>query len=183
MALVAMISFSSCNSDDQDEAMVLSGEWKGDWNMWYIDDYGVKHYAYDTYLKLVPSSSYSTRGYGIQEDYYRTGRYRYLWYKFNWEVRNGILYLEYPYDHDLDTFIRDYSLSNDYFSGYFGNSSKRFRLVKLTDWYSWTPEFYAESDYYGWSVYSSYSKEYENGAGAKKYESPLPKIVKRGRDI
>ncbi|MGN1213997.1 MAG: hypothetical protein ACI4TR_03785 [Bacteroidaceae bacterium] len=61
IALVAMIGFSSC-SDDENEASILSGEWEGDWNMWYEDDYGSnkfegvagsKPYSADSLPKIV----------------------------------------------------------------------------------------------------------------------------------
>jgi len=188
VVLATMVSFSSCNdSDDQKEARVISGEWQGNWGMWYEDDYGYRYNATSTYIKFIPDYSGATHGWGKQEDFYNydtTGRYRsaykYLYYKFEWSVRNGILYIEYPYDSELDTYIRDYSLSNDYFSGYFGNSNTRFRLSKLSDWYYWTPDVYVESDYYGWTVWSSASKQFEQGAGAKAYEGNMPQIVKRG---
>lgn len=180
VALVAMFGLSSCNSDDQDEAMVLSGEWRGDWKMWYEDDFGHRFYAENTSLKLVPDHRYSTRGYGIQVDSYSHGEYRYLWYKFDWEVRNGIIYIDYRYDDELDTFIRDYRLDNNYFSGYFGNSSTRFRMAKISDWYYNTPEIMVESDAYGWSLWSAHSKQFEQGAVAKANNQELPKIVKRG---
>lgn len=180
VAFATMVSFSSCTSDDEREAMALSGEWEGDWRMWYKDTYGRIHRAEYTYIKLVPDYSYATHGYGYQEDYYKTGAYRYLWYKFDWSVKDGVLYLRYRHDSELDTFIRDYKLSNDYFSGYFGESSSYFRMRKLSDFYEWTPEIYVESDYYGWSLWSTYSKQYELGAGAKAYNDSLPAIVERG---
>lgn len=180
VAVATMVSFSSCTTDDEKEAMALAGEWRGDWGMWYRDTHGRRHDSYDTYIKFIPSHSYSDHGYGYQEDFYRTGAYRYLWYKFNWRVRDGIIYIDYLYENELDAFIRDYSLSNDYFSGYFGESNTRFRMTKLVDYYAWTPEIYVESDYYGWSLYTTYSKEYQNGvAGSKSFDN-LPKIVERG---
>lgn len=167
--------------DDERTANVISGEWQGDWGMWYEDEIGRIHYATDTYIKFIPDYSGATHGYGYQEDYYSRGRYRYLWYKFNWSVKDGILYLSYPYDPELDTYIRDYKLSNDYFVGYFDESNSRFRMSKLVDYYEWTPEFYSESSYYGWSVWSEYSNKYDGGVQSKSYNQELPKIVKRGR--
>ena len=191
VALVAMVGFSSCNSDDENEARVLSGEWEGDWGMWYEDEDGYIYDADYTYIKLVPDHHDATHGIGYQEDYYSwddthqvMSYYRYLWYKFNWEIRDGIIYLTYLDDLNLDTFIRDYRLDNNYFSGYFGDSNKRFRLSKLTDYYYWTPTMWIESNWYGYDVYYDdyYSKKYEGTAKSKDFKK-APKIVKRGSHL
>ena len=110
--------------------------------------------------------------------------YRYLWYKFDWEIRDGILYLSYYDDLNLDTFIRDYRLDNTYFSGYFGDSNTRFRMSKLTDYYYWTPTMWIESGWYGYDVYydnSYYSKQFEGTAKSKSIKK-APVIVKQGRN-
>ena len=190
VALVAMAGLSSCNSDDENEARILSGEWEGDWGMWYQDDDGYIYDADYTYIKLVPDHNNATHGVGYQEDYYsydESGRvrsyYRYLWYKFDWEVRGGIIYLYYYDDLNLDSFIRDYKLDNNYFSGYFGDSATRFRMSKLTDYYYWTPTAYFESGWYGYSVYYDdyYSKPFE-GSVKSKSAKKAPTIVKIGRN-
>lgn len=188
--LLTMAGFSSCNSDDENEARVLSGEWEGDWGMWYEDEDGYFFDADYTYIKLVPDHSNATHGIGYQEDYYSwddthsvRSYYRYLWYKFNWEIRDGIIYLTYLDDLDLDTFIRDYKLDNTYFSGYFGDSSKRFRMSKLTDFYYWTPSMYIESGWYGYDVYYDgyYDKQFE-GTAKSKAAGKAPAIIKIGRN-
>lgn len=186
VALVAMVGFSSCNSDDENEARVLSGEWQGDWGMWYEDEDGYFFDADYTYIKLVPDHHNATHGIGYQEDYYswddtHTVRsyYDYLWYKFEWSIRDGIIYLTYYDDLDLDTFIRDYNLDNNYFSGYFGDSHKRFRLSKLTDYYWATPTMWIVSDWYGYDVYYDYSKQFQGSAKSKSAKK-APAIIKRG---
>lgn len=190
VALAATFAFSSCNSDDENEARVLAGEWEGDWGMWYEDEDGYIFDADYTYIKLVPDHSNATHGVGYQEDYYSwdtSGRvrsyYRYLWYKFDWEIRNGIIYLYYYDDLNLDSFIRDYRLDNTYFSGYFGDSPNRFRMSKLTDFYYWTPAMYIESGWYGYDVYYDdyYSKQFE-GTAKSKSANKAPVIVKQGRN-
>ena len=185
VALVAMVGFSSCNSDDENEARVLSGEWQGDWGMFYDYEYDngdiVRYYAASTYIKLEPSHNNSTHGVGYQEDYYSRGPYEYQWYKFYWEVRDGIIYLTYPHDPDLDVDIYDYRLSNDYFSGYFGDTNSYFRLHKLTDFYYWTPAVTITSDYY-YKAYDYYSKQYEGTAKSKNFTGG-GKVIKNGRDL
>ena len=180
VALAATFAFSSCNSDDEDEAMVLSGEWQGDMGMWYEDEYGDQWDADETYIRLVPDHTYATYGIGYQEDYYRHGPYKYLWYKFYWKVIDGVIYFTYPYDPNLDTEIYDYRLTNDYFKGYYGDSRNRFSLYKISDFYYWTPTVYVESDYYAYQMYTSYSNEYQGAAKSKDFKK-APKIVKRGR--
>ena len=190
VALAATFAFSSCNSDDENEARVLAGEWEGDWGMWYEDEDGYIFDADYTYIKLVPDHSNATHGVGYQEDYYSwdtSGRvrsyYRYLWYKFDWEIKNGIIYLYYYDDLDLDNFIRDYRLDTTYVSGYFGDSPTRFRMSKLTDFYYWTPAMYIESGWYGYDVYYDgyYAKQFE-GTAKSKSANKAPVIVKQGRN-
>ncbi|MBR4783491.1 MAG: hypothetical protein IK023_06345 [Bacteroidaceae bacterium] len=186
IALIAMIGFSACNTDDENEARVLSGEWEGDWGMFYDYQYDNgaidRFYASNTYIKLTPDHSNATHGTGIQEDYYRSGPYKYRWFKFNWEVRDGVIYLTYPHDHELDVDIYDYQLSNDYFTGYFGDSNSRFRMSKLTDFYYWTPAVYIDS-YYGYTLYDYlYSNKYEGTAKSKDFKAE-GKVIKNGRDL
>lgn len=177
VALVAMIGFSSC-SDDENEASVLSGEWQGDWNMWYMDANGYTWYADMTYIRF--DRSHSTSGTGRQVDYYRRGPYEYLTYKFRWTVRDGVIYLTYPYDNNLDTWIYNYHLDNWRFDGYFGSSKAYFTMDKLTSFDYWEPTFWVDS-WYGYTVYIYGSKEYENAVGSKSYNGGrLPEIIKRG---
>lgn len=184
----ALVSLSSCSDSDHDEARVLAGEWQGDWGMDYEDEYDYHFDADYSYIRLIPDYYDAPHGYGYQEDYYSwddthsvLSYYRYLWYRFNWEVRNGRIYISYPADHTIDTNIYDYRLSPDYFSGYFGETNKRFRLVKLSDFYDWTPTVVV-STYYGYSIYSGYSPKYQGQAGSKQYKK-APTIVRRGRNL
>jgi hypothetical protein len=78
--------------------------------MWYEDEDGYIFDADYTYIRLEPAHNNATHGIGYQEDYYSwdtSGRvrsyYRYLWYKFDWEIRDGVLYLSYYDDLNLDT--------------------------------------------------------------------------------
>lgn len=177
IALVAIIGFSSC-SDDEHEASVLSGEWEGDWNMWYEDDRGRIWYAAYTCVRFDRSTG--TSGTGIQVDYYDRGPYRCLNYRFRWEVRNGVIYLTYPGNHELDVDIYDYRLSNRYFDGYFGSSNAFFTMDKITSFDYWTPTIWVDS-YWGYTAYYYGSNNFEGVAGAKPYSADsLPKIVKRG---
>lgn len=185
--IAALVSMSSCSDSDHDEARVLAGEWYGDWGMWYEDEDGFIFDAIDTYIKLVPDYYGATHGYGYQEDYYRWDRsrsvisyYDYLWYRFNWQVSNGRIYITYPSNRDLDAYIRDYRLSPNYFSGFFGTSPNRFSLAKLSDFYDWTPAVYVDT-YYGYSIYVANSPQYQGKAASKQYKK-APTIVRSGRN-
>lgn len=193
--LGALLGFTSCSDSDHDEARVLAGEWQGDWGMWYQDEDGYYFYADYTYIRLIPDHYDATHGYGYQEDYYSwddtrsvMSYYRYLWYRFDWQVSNGRIYITYPSNPDLDAYIRDYRLSLDYFSGYFDDSNDRFRLVKLSDFYDWTPTVVV-STYYGYSIYSGYSPKYQGQANSKQlqpatrhYEN-APSIIRQGNRL
>lgn len=93
VALIAMISFSSCE-DDEDIGLDLSGlygiTWYGD--MGANDRWG---YPLDSYITFM-SGSRPDHGIGTEEVYYpdRPHEY-YATYKFDWVIENGFLYLEY----------------------------------------------------------------------------------------
>lgn len=169
LALMTVLTcgfMTSCDNDDIIESRILSGEWEGDFKMSYdyevYDRYG-RRYVYTAYADLTnivfyPSDRYATYGTGTQVDFYNDRRVPYarMYYNFKWEIRNGIIYMTYPYeDRYLNTEIRDYMLSETEFRGYLGWTDTRFCLHKLAgfDWrpYSggygyWDNEYY--EDYY-----------------------------------
>ena len=135
---------SSCEYiEDDEKSMVLSGEWRGDFGMYYnyVDAYGRERTfeSYDTRITFIPAYSHAHYGTGTQVDYYAYGPYEYQYYHFHWSVSGSIIYLTYDYDHDLDTRISDYHMTNDYLTGVFPYSETKFRLYKLVDYYDWTP--------------------------------------------
>lgn len=165
IAAVACCSmFTSCVDDDTEEARVLYGQWQGNWGMYYttIDPYGneVTFDSYDTDIEFIQEGSYKSYGYGYQVDYYRRGPYERISSRFNWSVNNGVIYITYPRNPEYNTTIRDYRLSDNYFTGYFDNGTEAFRLQKLVN-YDWSS--YYEYDYYEWPAvfdwYEYYAKE------------------------
>lgn len=159
--------FSSCNEDaDITRSILISGEWKGHFGMFYeIDDpYGntVRFDSYDTRIKFIPAYDYATYGEGYQVDWYPVGPYEELSFHFYWNIDNGIIHLDYPgYREDYNADIYNYSLNNDEFTGYFHIGGEEFRLFKLKDYY-WEP--YYAYDYYpwerasfAWDIYYGYS--------------------------
>ncbi len=175
--LVAMLCFSSCSADEN-EARVLSGEWHGDWSMWYEDEFGRTWTSNDTYIRF--DRGRSTSGEGTQVDYYRRGPYEYLVYRFYWSVSDGVIYLTYPHDPEMDVAIYDYHLSNRVFDGYFGSSRASFTMDKISSFEYWTPAVVVSS-WFGYTSYTYYSNGYDGAAGSKSYNGGnLPKIVRRG---
>lgn len=152
LTLSSVSLFTSCD-DDVDQAIALSGQWYGDFGMCYYwtDGYGREYRfdSYDTNIIFYPEYDYATYGYGKQVDYYDYGPYTYQYYYFYWELENGVLYLTYPYDSGLNTYISDYAMNSNYFSGYIGDSNTRFTLYKLVDYYDWSS--YSEDYSYGWN--------------------------------
>lgn len=164
MVMTAM-TFTSCYDEDVDTSITLSGDWYGNFGMYYdyYDRYGnyvATYDSYDTDISFYPDYNYATHGYGYQVDYYKRGPYKKVYHSFHWEVRNQNIYLEYCHDSEYDTVIRDYRMTRSYFSGYFDNGSERFQLDKYADYYDWNPYWNDYGDYYhnGWGYY--YYDEY-----------------------
>ena len=149
MLLLATITLTTACDDDAIIGSTLTrveGRWFGDMDM-YVD--GMK--ARGTDIQFVPQNFSSTRGYGIQYDYY--GHYGALTvsHKFDWEVVNSIIYLYYD-DPGLDCSIRDYRLTTNQFSGWIDGieTSTPFKLYSY-DIY-WDEMGYSAYDY----VYDQY---------------------------
>lgn len=193
LAIIFIMSafvFTSCLDDlDVDQSMALSGEWRGDFGMYYdyIDAHGRRYTfdSYNTYLTFIPAYSYANYGRGTQVDYYDYGPYEYQYYKFRWSVENGYIYLSYDYDHELDVRISNYRMTNDYFSGTFSESGTSFRLRKIADYYNWTPyvNVYGYGNRYDWD----YGYPYYAPATRSEFEVPsdstsnVGEVVGRGR--
>ncbi|MDO4496615.1 MAG: hypothetical protein Q4B58_02090 [Bacteroidales bacterium] len=143
MAFAAMIiGFSSCGDDDVDQAMVLSGEWEGDFGMSYCIDWHGEEIWFDadySVLTFIPAYDLATHGTGYEMDYYMYGPYESEFFKFRWKVDGGEVIIKY-YDPSLnDLYINNYYMDNDYFGGRFQESGMKFKLFKRKDFYDWTP--------------------------------------------
>ena len=178
-AVVATTVLSSCD-DDMSRAMTLSGEWRGDFGMFYEYEYYGRIYtfnSYDTRLVFYPDYDYATHGYGKQVDYYDQGPYVYQYYYFNWYIDRGDLVLDYPYDPNLNTVIHDYHMSSSTFYGYFGNSNNKFYLRKTADYYDWGGftgnYYYGPRDNWYWG-YRNYVKRQPAPADSLSPIAPLP---------
>lgn len=188
MATLVSMTFTSCEDEDTHEAMVLSGQWYGDFGMYYEvqDRYGnwQRFDSYDTDIVFYPDYDYATHGYGKQVDYYRYGPYDYQYYYFNWSIRNGVVYLTYPHDSNLNTGIYDYRMNNDYFEGRFEGSDTRFSLRKIVDYYDWSyyngygNYYYYPSNYY-YDYYYDYPY-YAKGRDGKAAPTGNEPAIRRG---
>ena len=156
MMLAAILCLSSCNlvwnvEDDMDvhQSIKFAGQWTGDFGMYYTYRQNGRLYTFDSYdtdIIFYPEYDGATYGYGKQVDYYERGPYEYIYNRFDWEIHNGIIYLEYYSDASLDCAIYDYVMTDDYFRGRFGSSNDKFCLSKIADYYDWT----AYIDYYNY---------------------------------
>lgn len=160
-AFMACVVTTSCD-EDIDESITLAGEWYGDFGMSYdiYDAYGRPwtFRSYESRVVFYPHHDYATYGTGTQVDFYREGPYERMYYNFRWSVRDGVVYLRYPYeDRYLDTEISDYRLSESTFSGYFGWTDTRFHMHKIAGYYDWSP------------YHDSYGYFYRDGWYAKPY--------------
>lgn len=188
--MIAAFSFSSCRDiEDINQSMALSGQWRGDFGMYYnyVDGYGRRYTfdSYDTRITFTPAYSQALYGRGTQVDYYDYGPYEYQYYKFSWEIRNGNVYLTYDYDPELDTRISNYRMTNDYFSGTFSNTGTVFRLYKLVDYYNWTPyvNIYGYGDRYDWDYDYPYYAPFSRSGDIESQDSIASegKVLARGR--
>ena len=163
--MIALLGMSSCNvvwnmDEDMDvhQSIKFAGQWTGDFGMYYNYRHNGRLYTFDSYdtdIVFYPEYDGATYGYGKQVDYYERGPYTHIYNRFDWEIRNGIIYLEYYSDPSLDCAIYDYKMTPDRFQGRFGSSSDRFYLTKIADYYDWTVYmdycyFYPNSGWY-WS--------------------------------
>ena len=180
--VMGMFSFVACEvyvgdddyNGDRNRAAVLSGEWQGEFGMFYAAPHPVtgelvQFDASYTNIVFYPAYTGARRGTGKQVDYYNYGPYSYQYYYFNWEVRNRDIYITYPSDPNLNVVIYDYNLSNNNFVGYMGDSRYRFSLRALSG-YKWGS--YNDYYYYGpnsnWSWGSYY---YSQGLNAGSFDN------------
>ena len=165
MALMAMLAFSVTSCDDDDEiAYTLEGTWEG--NMYASAEYDGRVYdASRTEVCFVGDPYRYSSGTGYWVDYYRDyywGDYNYLASHIEWEVRNRTIYIYFVEDHQTVE-IYDYSLSDNYFTGYiyFGNARHRFSLRHVSS-PNWNDYYYSGYRDYGYGYYDYY--EYSNSA-------------------
>jgi len=175
MFAFSTFTFTSCD-EDVDRAMVLSGQWRGDFLMsydWQLADGTIVTFdSYDTDIVFYPDYDYATHGWGKQVDFYEYGPYERQYYKFYWSVRDGFITLRYPKNPEYDATIADYTMTNSYLTGWFdGGSNNKFRLYKIADYYNWDVYYddYCYYDRLNW--YDSWYNWYYHGYKPSKTRS------------
>ncbi len=139
LLIMMAMGFNSCTRDEV-VGMNINGHWFGDMDM-YNAYTGER--ARGSEIEFCGAWS-NTRGTGYQIDYYNYARP--VRNDFDWEVINGVIYLRFVSDPDLDCTICDYNLGSYYFNGYIDNydgSSTYFNLRSYN--YYWNE--------YGYEVY------------------------------
>lgn len=138
-AVVSGFGFASCD-EDQITSNILTGDWSGDFGMFYDYSYGHRVYRFDSYdtdISFFPEYDYAKYGYGYQVDFYDYGPYTEIYHYFRWEVRNQNIYINYRDEVDLNTIIYRYRMSDSKFTGYFDDSQSKFCLHKTAEYYNW----------------------------------------------
>lgn len=183
-SVFACCTFTSCEWDeDEYKSSIITGEWEGDFGMFYewecrrCHDVHV-YYADETRVRFFPDHDGATHGYGYQTDYYSEGPYGHQNYSFDWVLEDGILSIYYPYDHNLDVDIYKYHMTRDTFTGRFGHDGETFCLYKVVDYYDWSP-FYDDDCYYYYD--ERYNWHLRNNKSLEVGDEEQGSIVKRGR--
>lgn len=180
-AIMALVSFTSCDSDEM-RGYELSGEWQGDFDMYYeiyCNVHGIdRYYADKTYLEFTPYSNTYSAGTGYQVDFYydTDSPYDEVYHYFKWEIQYGNIYLYYHDESEWNTVLRDYRLTSDNFSGYFGDTNASFSLYKLSG-YNWRRGYESDGYYYNYrdGYYAKTRGEQGECATAEK-----PQIIRYG---
>ena len=160
----------SCD-DDAEMAINLEGEWTGDFGMSVADRYGNIFDAEYSNIRFYWDGG--SHGHGEQIDYYRfPSPMRWQSYYFTWRVSNGVLYMKYMYDSQLNCAIYDYYMDGSYFTGRiqstYGGSDFRFKLFKLYDFNGWG--IYDTHIGYGYDYYDDYYYDYYGDYGYGYYD-------------
>lgn len=180
--MAVLASFSSCQviltEEDMDvhKSIKFAGQWTGDFGMYYSYRYNGRTYTFDSYdtdIVFYPEYDGATWGYGKQVDYYERGPYSRIYNSFDWEIRNGVVYLRYYNDSGLDCAIYDYVMTNDRFQGRFGSSNDRFYLSKIADYYDWSAymDHYYYYPNYGWHWSVMFTRAADNTAESNVAEA------------
>lgn len=191
--LMGLFSFVACEvhvgdddyyGGDQSRAYTLSGQWKGDFGMFYATPHPVtgQMMQFDaTYTNIIfyPQYSGARYGYGKQVDYYNYGPYAYQYYYFQWEVRNRNIYITYPQDPNLNVVIYDYYLDNYTFTGRMGESRYQFRLNALRGYDLW--DSFNGNYYYGPNSGWSWGGYYSQGMNLPSLDSDFSVVPKQSR--
>ena len=143
MFMTAVFAFTSCTTEDQNEAMTLTGTWQGDLGIYmYSDRYNDYYEAYQTTIQFNSSGYGSTSGTGYELDRFQNAPWNYIYNPIQWSVTDGTIYIYYPRE-KMTLRIFDYYLSDKYFSGRMEDGTD-FHLTYVGN-FDWSPY---NNDYY-----------------------------------
>lgn len=114
LAMLAMLTFTSCESEEEQIARTLHGNWQGTMSDYYYSRWGdyLSGSQYYTYFSFTRSSNAS--GYGTEVDEDRYGNY--VERDFSWTVDYDYGYNGYRYTNDYFTITLYYD-SRYYYNG------------------------------------------------------------------
>lgn len=132
-----LLAFTFASCEDDQIAQDLDGIWEGE----VASTYFTHRWGQQTQYQYVDIEFYAdpyryAKGTGIEYDYYGDG-YRYSQCGFNFEVRDGIIYIDY--NDGTSVAIRNYRLTNNRFQGDFidywsGEYLASFNFVRVDNW-------------------------------------------------
>ena len=132
----------------------MKGQWMGAMGTYYdgTNTYDADH----TYLRFLPSTDNNLKGTGEEIDFYNPPcPVKYESFYFEWEVEDGMLYLTFPWNEDLNLDLYDVILSdNQLLCQYDTEDEPRvIDLKKLTGYNKWY--LYDSEQLYGVAYYES----------------------------
>jgi len=146
MVMIAAFAFTSCTTEDQNEAMTLTGIWQGDLGIYMYSSENSDYYeAYQTTIQFNNSGYGSTSGTGYELDRFQNAPWNYIYNPIQWSLTNGTIYIYYPKE---GTTIRifDYYLNDKYFSGKMEDGTEfNLSYVGSFDWSQYDGGYYAKT--------------------------------------
>lgn len=174
LMLIAAMAFTFTSCEDEYIADNLSGgtfygkTWQGTIRQYYHDRWGLSGNHYRTVMQF--NGEGYTSGTGYEVDYDLDDPYgSYYYCEFDWNVYGGTITIRYADTYYDPVYIYDYSLSSNYFEGYFDDgtaSDISFRLYAINN-FDWDPYWY-DYDYYD-DYY--YAKPQTRAAGDSKLKT------------
>lgn len=149
MALMAMMSLTSCEGDDHYLAETLMNlDWQGYIGAYYQDRWGISGSEYNTVMRFEAIDTYATSGRGYEVDY-RINSWRddYAYATFKWFIVDGEITLIYDDDKWSPIYIVDYRLNSANFYGYIYDGTNR--KIKFD---------FANEIFENWSYYRNYGR-------------------------
>ena len=193
LVMAGAMTFTACDDDTMD-SIDLSGEWEGDMGM-FIDYKGYRFNAHNTWISFHPDYEWATHGWGEEVDYFTSDApYYYQNLYFDWKIKDQVLYLSYPHNHNLDVAIYDYHFGHKRTTLDFTiNNQYPCHLNKLVDyqdnWYWWDHDRNIrenQNEYYHYMTWADYNLAKSRDG---KVETPSnsveikPNDIQMGRDF